>query len=302
MASPLLSRLAILGSALLFSTGGAAIKLSSLSILQVAGLRAGLAALTLLLVLRLPLRSFGAHALVIGAAQAASMVLFVVGNKLTTAANTIFLQSTAPLYVLLLGPPLLGERVRRGDWLFLGLFALGLSLFFVDVGPAQATAPDPLTGNLAALASGVTWATTVLGLRWLALRHARDGAARAVATPRPVDVREPDPVAAATVLGNVLVFLACLPWLVPAPALAAGDALVVGWLGIFQVGFAYALLSRGVRHVRAFDVTMLMLIEPVLNPVWAWLLHGEVPGAWALAGGTVILATTAVRTCYNPPP
>jgi drug/metabolite transporter (DMT)-like permease len=302
MASPTLARLAVVASAVLFSTGGAAIKLTTIPALQLAGLRAGIAAATLLLLLRLPVRSFGAGTLLIGAAQAATMVLFVVGNKLTTAASTIFLQSTAPLYVMALSPPLLGERVRPGDLAFLASFALGLALFFVDVGPAQATAPQPLLGNLASAASGVTWAGTVLGLRWLALRrgHAAPSvvvAARAVGGPR-----EADPVAAATVVGNALVFAACLPWLVPLPEASAHDAAVVLWLGIAQVGLAYLLLARGIRGVRAFDATMLMLIEPVLNPLWAWLLHGETPGAWALAGGAIILGSGAVRTWYNPPP
>ncbi|HEY8514412.1 MAG TPA: DMT family transporter [Candidatus Binatia bacterium] len=302
MASPTLSRLAVVAAALLFSTGGAAIKLVSLPALQIAGLRAGIAAVTLLVLLRLPLRSFGAGSLLTGAAQAATMALFVIGNKLTTAAATIFLQSTAPLYVLALSPALLGERIRRADVGFLALFALGLALFFVDVGPAQATAPDPLLGNLAACGSGLAWAGTVLGLRWLALRQGRTAqgvvaAHRALGGPR-----EANPVAAATVLGNVLVFVGCLPWLLPLPALSAAELAVVLWLGVAQVGLAYFCLAYGIRHVRAFDVTMLLLLEPVLNPVWAWLLHGETPGAWALAGGVVILATSAARTWYNPPP
>ncbi len=305
MASVTRARLAVVGAALLFSTGGAAIKWSTLPALELAGLRAAIAAVTLLVLLRLPWRSFEPAAVVTGGAQAASMTLFVVGNKLTTAANTIFLQATAPLYVLLASPRLLGERIARRDLLFLALFAVGLALFFVDAGPAQATAPRPLLGNVAALCSGAAWAATMLGLRWLALRRLRrqDLAPAASGTGRPLPTRRAvDPVAAATVLGNVLVALACLPWLVRLPALGGTDLAVALWLGVFQVGAAYALLSYGVRHVRAFDATMLMLVEPVLNPVWAWLVHRETPGAWVLAGGAIVLATTAARTWYNPPP
>jgi drug/metabolite transporter (DMT)-like permease len=303
MAPQTRARLAIVAAALFFSTGGAAIKLVELPALQVAGLRALIAAATLLLVLRIPWSSFRPASLMIGVAQAATMLLFVVGNKLTTAASTIFLQSTAPLYVLLLSPVLLGERIRRGDVLFLAAFAVGLALFFVGVDPAQTTAPDPVRGNLAGVAGGMAWAATLLGLRWLALRqHAAPASGVAIAATLARGVRDPDLVAAATVIGNVLVFIACLIWLLPAPALGARDLLVVGWLGVFQVGLSYALLSRGVRRVRAFDATLLMLIEPVLNPVWAWLLHGETPGPWSLAGGLLIVGTTAARTCYNPRP
>jgi DME family drug/metabolite transporter len=297
MPSPMRSRLALVGAAVLFSTGGAAIKLTSLPATQVAGLRALIAGLFLLLALRVPWRSFGRAAWLIGCAQAATMLLFVVGNKLTTAASTIFLQSTAPLYVLALSPALLGERVRRSDVAFLGLFALGLALFFVGSPPAQATAPDPLRGNLVGVAGGMTWAATVLGLRWLALRQSEVAGTRApLAT---AGSRDPDFVAAAMVIGNLLAFLACVPWLVPLAPTSGGDLLLVLWLGVFQVGMAYALVSRGVKGVTAFDATLLMLIEPVLNPVWTWLVHGETPGAWALAGGVVILCTTALRSWYT---
>lgn len=303
MAPETRARLAIVAAALFFSTGGAAIKMVDLPAVQVAGLRALIAAATLAVVLRVPWSSFRPASLLIGVAQAATMLLFVIGNKLTTAASTIFLQSTAPLYVLLLSPLLLGERIRRGDVVFLACFAVGLALFFVGVDPAQTTAPDPVRGNLFGLAGGMAWAATVLGLRWLALRqHFPPAVSAAADETLATGVRDPDLVAAATVLGNVLVFLACLPWLLPVPTTGAGDLLAIGWLGVFQVGFSYALLSRGVRRVRAFDATLLMLIEPVLNPVWAWLLHGETPGPWSLLGGMLIVGTTAARTCYNPRP
>lgn len=298
MLSPTRSRLAVVAAALLFSTGGAAIKLTSAPWAQVAGLRAGIAALVLLVVLRVHWRSFGLASLGIGAAQAATMLLFVTGNKLTTAANVIFLQSTAPLYVLLLGPVLLGERRERGDVGFLALFALGLGLFFVGQAPPQATAPDPLLGNLLSLASGLSWAATVLGMRGLALRQQAAALARTRGTGGVAAVRDPDLVSAATVLGNVMVFAVCLPSIAAAPVPAAGDLAIVCWLGVFQVGLAYALFTRGVRGVRAFDATLLTLIEPVLNPVWTWLVHGETPGSFAIAGGAVILGTSVARAWW----
>jgi DME family drug/metabolite transporter len=294
-ASTTRARLAVVAAALLFSTGGAAIKLVNLPPLQLAGLRGAIAALTLLVVLRVPWSSFRPASLLIGVAQAATLLLFVIGNKLTTAASTIFLQSTAPLYVLALSPVLLGERVRRGDLFFLALFALGLACFFVGVDPAQTTAPDPVHGNIAGVAGGVAWAATVLGLRWLAVRPRV-----ATSDPALTVTRDPDLAVAATVVGNLLVFLICLPWLAPLPQPSAREILVILWLGVFQVGFAYAFLARGVRQVRAFDATILMLVEPVLNPIWAWLLHGERPGPWSLAGGALILVTTGVRTWYTP--
>ena len=140
-------RLLILGAAFLFSTGGAAIKAVSLSAWQVASFRSGVAALALLLVLPRSRRFWQPRLLVVGAAYAATMILFVAGNKLTTAANTIFLQSTAPIYLLLLGPWLLKEPVRRSDWAFTASLAAGMALFFIGTEPAQATAPRDTTGS-----------------------------------------------------------------------------------------------------------------------------------------------------------
>ncbi|HEX6631858.1 MAG TPA: DMT family transporter, partial [Gemmatimonadaceae bacterium] len=75
----------------------------------------------------------------------------------------------------------------------------------------------------------------------------------------------------------------------------AVDWAVLGYLGVFQVGLAYLLMTRGIRGVPALEASMILLVEPALNPVWAWLLHGEAPGVLAVAGGVLILAATVVR-------
>jgi drug/metabolite transporter, DME family len=113
------------------------------------------AALALALLLPASRRIWSWHVLPVGAAYAATLILFVTANKLTTAANAIFLQSTAPLYILLLGPLLLREPVRRSDLGFMGAVAVGLLLFFVGTEEPVATAPNPARGNVLALLSGV---------------------------------------------------------------------------------------------------------------------------------------------------
>jgi DME family drug/metabolite transporter len=75
-----------------------------------------------------------------------------------------------------------------------------------------------------------------------------------------------------------------------------GDWLTIAYLGVFQIGAAYLLLTAGVRHVTALEASVLLLLEPALNPVWAWLVHGETPGPWAIAGGILILGATILRT------
>lgn len=273
---PLGARLRIVTAAVLFSTGGAAIKACSLSSWQVAGFRSAVAAVALWALVPSARRGWGIRPGLVAVAYATTLVLYVAGNKLTTAANTIFLQSTAPIYVLLLGPWLLKEKLRSSDLGFVGIVALGLACFFVGLEEPVATAPDPLTGNLLAVGAGVAWAFTIVGLRWMSLGT---GGAEA---------------AAAVTMGNLLAFLACAPWAFP---VAAGpiDWLIVAYLGVVQIALAYALLTSGLRQILALEAALLILVEPVLNPGWAWLVLGEVPGAWALLGGALVIGATAVR-------
>ncbi|MEM7052399.1 MAG: DMT family transporter [Acidobacteriota bacterium] len=271
------SRAKLLVAAALFSTGGAAVKAITLSGWQVAGLRSGIAALVLLFALPAARRRWSWASVAIGISYAATMILFVLANKLTTAANTIFLQSTAPLYILLLGPWLLDERVHRRDLVYMLALALGMGLFFVGDEGAMVTAPNPPLGNLLGAAAGVTWAITVVGMRALGRRRNLAGQA--------------------AFQGNLFAFLFCLPFLGSAVTGAtAGDWWTVLYLGIFQIGVAYVLLSSSMRHVPALEASLLLLVEPVLSPLWAWMLHGEVPAAGSLVGGTVIVVATLVKT------
>lgn len=275
-------RLQILAAALLFSTGGAAIKGTGLTAWQVASFRSGIAALTVLLLVKEARRGWSWHGLPVSVAYAGCMVLFVVANKLTTAANAIFLQSTAPLYILLLGPFLLNEKIRRADVVFMGVVGLGLLAFFVEADRAVATAPYPLQGNIAALASGVCWAMAVMGLRWLSSREGGPGNAFPT-----------------VVQGNAIAFLACLPFALPVSGGDTGDWAAIFYLGVFQIAVAYIFLTKGIRHVPALEASTLLLAEPALNPVWALIVHGERPGGWALAGGATILGATMMKTWWD---
>jgi len=272
--SPVSSRLLVLSAALLFSTGGAAIKATAFSAWQVASFRSGIAAIALFLLLPAWRRGWSKRTLLVGFFYAVTLILYVTANKLTTAANSIFLQATAPLYVLLLAPRLLGEPLRRGDMLLAALLVAGMTLFFVQVDPALATAPNPLQGNLIAAASGVTWALTLLGLRWLA------------------GSEQPESAGAAVISGNALAFLVCAPLAFPVSGSLPLDWAVVAYLGLFQIGLAYVAMTRGMRGTPAFEASLLLLLEPVLNSIWAWLLHSEQPGTASLLGCALILAAS----------
>jgi DME family drug/metabolite transporter len=274
------ARLRLGFAALLFSTGGAGIKAAAFTGWQIASFRSGIAAIVLWLCIPGARRGWTGRTVLVGVAYASTLVLFVLANRLTTSANTIFLQSTAPLYVLVLSPWLLRERVRPADIGFMSLVAVGLALFFVGSQPPLVTAPDPVRGNVLAAASGVTWALTVCGLRWMG-KGADDAAIGAV------------------VVGNAFAFLATLPRALPLAPHAATDWVIVAYLGVFQIGLAYVLVTSALRRLSALEASIILLIEPALNPLWAWAVHGEVPSAWGLAGGALILGATTVRTLVD---
>jgi drug/metabolite transporter (DMT)-like permease len=278
--SPLGSRLLLMSAAILFSTGGAAIKGTTLTPWQVACLRSGIAAIALALFLPEARRSWTWRLAPVGLTYAATLIVFVYATKLTTAANAIFLQATAPLYVLLLAPLLLGEKARRSDLLFALAVCAGVALVFMTSESRTAIAPDPRTGNIFGGVAGITWALTLIGLRWAA--RGRSGAA--------------DPAIAIVVLGNTLACAATLPMALPLTHLDAANLSMMVYLGVVQIGLAYVCFTRGIRNVPAFEAATIGLLEPALNPIWTWLVHGEKPGAAALAGGAVILSATLANT------
>jgi drug/metabolite transporter (DMT)-like permease len=267
----------ILLTALLLSTGGAGIKAVSLTNWQIASFRSGIAALVVLLAVR-RLPRFSAAALLVGAAYAATVITFITANKLTTAANTVFFQGTAPLYLAVLAPALLGERLPRRDVPILFVIAAGMVLLFLGDSQPTASAPNRVLGNAIGVVSGCCWSLTLLGLRWLEKREpgARGGAA-----------------GNAAIVGNVLAFAGCLPLALPVAGAGVSDVIGVAYLGVFQVGLAYVLLTRSITHVPAVEASLLLLVEPALSPVWAWWLHGEMPGLWPFAGGVLIIGAAA---------
>jgi drug/metabolite transporter, DME family len=291
-------RLQLLGAAALFSTGGAAIKAVHLAGWPVAFVRSGIAAVALLLLVPETRRRPSGRMLAVAACYACTMVLFVLANKLTTAASTIFLQATAPLFVLLLSPWLLHERSRRGDVATMAAIAVGLLLLVTGLPEASVTAPRPLRGNLLAAMTGLTWGLTILGMRALG----RGGAVAvrgAAAGPSAPEANPADDAVRAAFWGNVLAAAAALPWTFPLAATTATDWAVLAFLGLFQIAFAYRLLTRGIGGVPALEASLLLMLEPVLSPVWAWLVHGERPGPRVLGGGFLILAATLLNSWYG---
>lgn len=263
----------VLAAAVIWSTGGLFIKWTSLSGLELSFGRSLLAAITVIIFTRR--EGFGINRItaLTSVLYAALLLLFVLATKATTAANAIFLQYTAPVYVLILEPLLYKEKFRRRD-LFVVIFCvIGMSLFFIGK-----LRPQDVLGNLLALASGLCFA-----LYFLLLRHSKSR-----------DVNR----ASSVIYGNLLVVLICAPaGLAALPNLTKFDLLVVIYLGVVQIGIAYTLFTLGMsRGIRSLDAGIVGYIEPVLNPVWVFLVLGERPSKWALIGGAIIVTAVAVHT------
>ena len=290
---------------ILFSTGGAAVKATELDGWQVAGTRSLIAAVVLLVAIpaarrwagggegatraaagsgwwRSPARRRALRlTLGIGCCYCLTLVLFVHAAKRTTAAETIFLQSTAPLFVLLLSPLLLRERPSLRQLLFVPLFGVGLVMALYGGADAAASAPDPRTGNVLAVFCGLAYGLTLMGLR-------------AAGRPRPEGRGAAAPGIAAAACGNVIVCLACLPVMFPFGSVEPGDLVVVAYLGLFQVSLAYVLVTRAARVLHAPVLALLLLLEPALTPFWAMWFHGEQPHLLTWLGGALIAAATVL--------
>lgn len=263
----------------LWSTGGLLIKFVDWNPLAIWSARSALAALLLWVVRRPSLRGLTRAEWGAALALAATTGLFVVANKLTTAANAILIQYSAPVWVALLGNWFLGERASRLDWLTIVLVLGGITLFFLDeLGVGQAA------GNLAALGAGVAFAFNAMTLRRVAT--ARRGA------------EPPDPLRP-LLLGNLVAAAAGAPFmLLDAPPDAAGWGALVA-LGFLQQGAAYLALAWAIRHATALEAMLIPIVEPILSPIWVALAIGEIPGRWALVGGAIVVGSVTLRAALS---
>jgi drug/metabolite transporter (DMT)-like permease len=255
----------------MWSLGGLLIKSVDSNPLAIAGTRSAISALIILIAVGKP--KFNWSFAQIGAALAytATVLLFVAANKNTTAANAILIQYTAPVYVAFLGAWLLKEKVKPLDWATIVVVLGGMVLFFVDD-----LNTEGIFGNVLAAASGISFATFAVFMRMQ---------------------KEGSPIES-VLLGNILTAVVGLPFLLgDAPAPKGWLYLVV--LGVVQLGLPYILYSKAIKHVTALEASIIPVLEPLLNPVWVFLLLGEAPGKWALVGGVIVIAAVTFR-CIVP--
>jgi drug/metabolite transporter, DME family len=266
----------VVAAAILWSTGGLFIKWTSVSGLELSFGRSLLAAITVAIFTRR--EGFGLNGVtaVASVLYAALLLLFVLATKQTTAANAIFLQYTAPVYLLIFEPLFYKEKFRSLDLIVVIVCVAGMSLFFVGK-----LRPQDVSGNLLALASGFCFACY-----FLLLRHSKSRAVNR---------------ASSVIYGNLLVVLIAAPaGLKALPRMSSHDIWSVIYLGVVQIGLAYTLFTLAMAHgVRSLDAGIVGYIEPVLNPIWVYLILGERPTQWALLGGTIIITAVVCHTLFQ---
>jgi len=255
-------------AALLWSLGGLLIKSVKWNAVAIAGTRSFIASLLMLAVIRKPSLKFNRYKLGGAVFYTGTVILFVMANKLTTAANAIILQYTAPIYVALLGAWFLKERTTVLDWAAIFLVIIGMFLFFIDDMSA-----GNLLGNILSILSGACFAAMVL-----MLRKQKDGA--------PLE---------SVFWGNVLTAIVSLPFMYGSmPDTSSWIGLLL--LGICQLGVSYLLYTSAIKHVTALEATLIPVIEPILNPIWVFLALGEFPGPWAFVGSFTVLFAIVGRS------
>jgi len=268
----------VLAAVFIWSTGGLFIKLTSLDAFTVNLGRSLFAAITVAIFTYKKGLKLDRFTILTSFLYAGTLTCFVYANKNTTAANAIFLQYTAPIYILLLAPFVLKEKFRITDLVTVFFCLIGMSLFFVGQFDTAA-----FTGNIVALLSGLFF-----GLYFVFLRHDRSLANRNPAL--------------SVFYGNVLIVILMIPLVAPnlttqLDSIGPKDILAILFLGVFQIGIAYLLFTKGIASgVRSLDASIIGFIEPLLNPVWVFLFLAEKPTNYAILGGTIIVATVAAHT------
>jgi len=268
--------IALVIAAVLWSTGGMLIKLIDWNPVAIAGTRSGISAILMFFYILLFRKDIKPRRILTkgkfkwaGAiVYALTVIGFVVANKLTAAANVIFLQYTAPIWVALLSGWLLKERVSKFDWTIIMIVIAGMGLFFV--GDIQ---KGHMLGNFLSVLTGLFLAGVVLMLK----------------------MQKNSTAIEMTFLGNLLTFVVSLPFIIgPIPDLQSIVGLIL--LGVFQLGIAYILFSEAVLHVTALEAILIPVIEPLLSPIWVFLMIGEKPSFFAIIGGLIVLAAVVFRS------
>lgn len=259
----------LLLTGLLWSVGGVFIKTNDANAFVISSIRGGVAAIVFFVALRGRPKMTWSRPQVLGAlAYSGVLTCFVLSTTMTSAANAILLEYTAPIFVAILGWLILRERLRVYDIFAIVGVAIGMYLLM-----SSNLSGGHLTGNMVGVATGVCYAIFVICLRLQ---------------------KEVSPYET-VLLGNIFTFLIGLPFFFIAPP-APGSIPPVIFLGVFQIAIPYLLLTYSSKNAKAIDITLLTILEPLLNPVWVFLVTGENPGVRTFIGGTVLLVVVILKS------
>ncbi len=264
--------LAVFLTAVLWSSGGLLIKLVTLNSMQISFFRCLIAAVVFALMFRKRILRVNKLSLLNSFTYAAVLILFVIATKTTTAANAIFLQSTAPIYVLIFEPILTKTHWEKLNIITIIICFLGMILFFTGD-----LTPGDIEGNIAALLAGVAFAAFFLGMK----------------------KNDPQYGESSIFYGNIIVTLFCIPFITDMNTISTENLTLVTLLGVFQIAFAYALFSYGLKRIIAVEASIISMFEPVLNPIWVFIGYGEVPSFFAIIGGIIIITAITARTIID---
>ena len=255
-------------AALMWSMGGLFIKLVNLNPMVITGIRSLGAAAVLLIYIKKPKFYWNRYFLAGILAYSMMVILYVLSMRLTTAANAIFLEFTAPIYVVAFSYFLLNERINRFDIFAMVIIFLGMGLFFMDELSFYG-----FWGNILALLAGVC-----LALVTVLIRKEKESAFEIV------------------FFGNALTTIICLPFIIQGfSSTTQVDWFIIFGLGIFQLGIPYLLYTTALKYVSALDAILVGMLEPVFNPIWVYIFVGEAMGEWAFIGAALVIIGTLGR-------
>jgi drug/metabolite transporter (DMT)-like permease len=266
-------------AALFWSTGGLFIKLITLDAYQISFYRSAIAAVTIIvisLIRKVNLKfEIDIISILCSLTYSLILVLFVIATKLTTAANAIFLQFSAPIYLLILEPLFLKTKFEKRNLIALVFCFFGMTMFFIG-----RLDFSNIKGNLFAIGSGICFALFSLFLKWKKQIHKSESTIIYI------------------VAGNVLVCLFCLPVVYDKLALDVTQLMILLFMGIFQIGISYIIFNEGIKYISATESMIIAMLEAVLNPVWVYLGVGESPTIYSIIGSVIILLAILWRNLF----
>ncbi len=260
----------MLACASLWSIAGIFIKLIPWNSFAISCLRSLFAGLTILVFIAIKRYKiiFNRRTLTAGIIMGLVYTSFVAANKLTTAANAIVLQFTAPLFIVILSAVLFKQKILKKDLLAVVFTMLGISMFFLDK-----LEGGYLMGNFVAILAGA-----LMGGMYMAMGEAQ-GEERF----------------SAILIGQITAFLIGLPFVIATkPEFSGLPVLYIIILGVFQLGIPYILYGKAAEFCPPLACCLLGAVEPLLNPIWVLIFDGEKPGIYALIGGIIVITSVTV--------